>query len=245
MFHESGSIRKYSLSAVDEEDIGKVKDFYFDDRFWVVRYLVADTGSWLSEKLVLVSPHAVTSVNGEDGVILTDLTKARMENSPSADEVVPVSRQYEIAINEYYGWPQYWYSPYVWGAYVPPVPVEEGALRQEEQESWESHLRSVREVTGYGVEAADGGIGHVADFLVDDEDWSIRYLVIDTRDWWPGKHVLMSPQWSTGVDWAERRVRVELTREAIESAPEYDRDAGVTREYEIGLWSHYGKDEGA
>jgi hypothetical protein len=241
MLREGEAVFGYHLGALDGQ-IGKVEDLYFDDRFWVIRYLVVNTSSWLEGRSVLISPYSVTALDHESETILTDLTKAQIENSPSASEAVPVSRQLETAINEYYGWPLYWYGAGPWGAYtIPPAPLVSGA-DEKTKESWDSNLRSTREVTGYRVEATDGDIGHVADILIDDESWTIRYLVVDTRNWWPGKHVLVSWEWADAVDWGERKVSVGLAREAIKDAPEYDRDTIVTREYEGVLCRHYGRE---
>ena len=240
MLRKAEALHKYTLGAVDGE-IGKVKDFYFDDRYWTVRYLVADTGNWLEEKLVLISPYALVSVDEEREIIATDLTKKQIENNPLADANKPVERQFEVIYHDYYEWPAYWYGQYAWGAYEFPAPILE-RISQDEETSWDSHLRSVQEVDGYGVGAADGDIGHIADFVIDDKDWSIRYLVVDTRSWWPGKHVLMPSQWIERVSWGERGVNVDLARDTIKEAPEYTRDSVLTREYEIELCCHYGRE---
>ena len=145
------------------------------------------------------------------------MTRKQIENSPPAESDKPVSRQFEVIYYEYYQWPVYWSGPYAWGAHPYPVPLRERA-KEVEEASWDSHLRSVREVAGYGVGAADGEIGHIADFIIDDKDWAIRYLVVDTRNWWPGKHVLMVPQWIERVSWDDRTVYVDLTRDTIKDA---------------------------
>jgi uncharacterized protein YrrD len=241
MLREGETVLGYHLGALDGQ-IGKIEDLYFDDRYWVIRYLVVNTGSWLEGRSVLISPYSVTALDHESETILTDLTKAQIENSPPASEAIPVSRQSEAAINEYYGWPAYWYGAGPWGPYtIPPVPLVD-RMPEKTRESWDSNLRSTREVSGYRVEATDGDLGHVADFLIDDESWAIRYLVVDTRNWLPGKHVLVSWEWADSVDWGERMVSVGLSREAIKAAPEYDRDTTVSREYEGSLCRHYGRE---
>ena len=114
------------------------------------------------------------------------------------------------------------------------------AAKQKEQAE-DRHLRSTQEVTGYYIGATDGEIGHVEDFIIDDESWSIRYIVVDTRNWWPGKKVLASPEWIEKVSWADSTVYVELTRAAIKSAPEYDASSPIDRDYEDRLHTHYGR----
>ena len=89
----------------------------------------------------------------------------------------------------------------------------------------------------------DGEIGHVEDFIIDDETWAIRYLIVDTHNWWPGKKVLVSPQWIERVSWGERKVFVNLSREAIKQSPEYTDESLLTRDYEIGLHRHYNRQD--
>ena len=239
MLHRADAMHNFALLSKDES-IGKVKDFYFDDRFFTVRYLLADTGNWLTGRLVLISPYAVTSIDEEAQTISTSLTRKQIEDSPSPDVDMPVSRQFETAYHDYYGWPYYWYGPYAWGGYLQPLPPPE-KVEREEKSSWDGHLRGVKEVRGYRVEASDDDVGHVSDFIIDGSDWTIRYLVIDTRNWWPGKHVLLSPKWVEEVDWFGRTVSVDMTRDAIKEAPEYDEEAPITREYETLLHDHYAK----
>jgi hypothetical protein len=108
-------------------------------------------------------------------------------------------------------------------------------------EEGDPHLRSSRAVTGYHVVASDGEVGHVDDFLIDDETWAIRYIVIDTHNWLPGKHVLLGPEWIEHIDWSARTVRVGVPRDRIKRAPEFDGSAPVGRDYEEALHAHYGR----
>lgn len=226
-------------------DIGKVDDFYFDDEDWTIRYLVADTGNWLVGRKVLLSPIAVGKADFSSGQVNVKLTKKQVEESPSIDTDKPVSRQHEAYYHDYYGYPYYWSGPYLWGSmYYPGLPVDDqqrvDERRAEREEAGDLHLRSAATVAGYHIEATDGDIGHVEDFIVDDESWEIRYMVVDTRNWLPGKKVLVAPRWIDRVSWEESKVYVSLTREAIENAPEYDPDA-LNREYEEKLHDHYGQ----
>jgi hypothetical protein len=150
----------------------------------------------------------------------------------------------------YYGYPYYWGGPYLWGraSYPAGLTVRKEAVTQAEalqaragKESADSHLRSTNEVKGYHIEAADAEIGHVEDFIIDDETWAIRYLEVDTRNWWPGKKVLVSPQWIEQVSWPVSKVFVHLSRETIKNGPEYFESMPITREYENRLYSYYGR----
>jgi hypothetical protein len=235
-------LKGYRLGALDG-DIGRVRDFYFDDENWTVRYLVADTGTWLPGRQVLISPYALKKPNETDEVLNVDLTKKQIENSPSISTDMPVSRQYEVEYYKYYGWPAYWYGPALWGPGPYPLYFGHGGGAAEPQaervHEGDPHLRSMREVFGYHIEATDGEVGHVEDFILDDESWAIRYMEIDTRNWWAGKKVLLAPQWIQRVSWQDSKVFVNLSREMIKDAPEYDPQSGVTREYETRLFSYY------
>lgn len=239
MLNTAKSLKGYTLDSLDG-DIGKVKEFYFDDLHWTIRYLVANTGSWLADRQVLISPHALIAVNKEGQNIAIDLTKKQIEDSPPLDSDKPVSRQFEEVYYGYYGWPLYWGGPYLWGSYdyIMHNPEEWRESTQGEK-AWDLHLRSTNDVSGHDIQATDGEIGHVEDFVIDNETWTIRYLIIDTRNWWPGKKVLVSPQWIESVSWDELKVFVNLTREAIQQAPEYTEESLLTRDYEAALHRHY------
>jgi uncharacterized protein YrrD len=239
MLNKSKTLEGHKLDGLDGQ-IGNVKEFYFDDRHWAVRYLVANTGSWLAGRQVLISPYALVAVTGTEQHIAINLTKKQIEDSPSLDSDKPVSRQFEIEYNGCYGWPMYWGGPGMWGA-SPSLVRDHGPWKktQPAKKGSDAHLRSTREVRGYNVQATDGEIGHVEDFIIEDETWAIRYLIINTHNWWPGKKVLISPQWIESVSWGEKKVFVNLSRETIKHSPEYSEDALLTRDYESGLHRHY------
>jgi uncharacterized protein YrrD len=238
MLIKAKTLKGYKLDSLDGE-IGKVKEFYFDDRHWTIRYLVADTGNWLTGRQVLISPYALVSASKEEHHIVIDLTQKQIEGSPSLNTDKPVSRQFEEAYYGYYGWPMYWGGPYMWGSYPHIVRDRSQWRKNQTEKAWDPNLRSTHDVSGYHIQAADGEIGHVEDFVIDDDTWAIRYLVVDTQNWWPGKKVLVSPQWIERVSWTEAKVFVNLSRETIKQSPEYTEESLLTREYEAGLHRHY------
>lgn len=249
MLRSANQLKGFSIGAHDG-DIGNVVEFYFDDANWTVRYLVIDTGGWLTGRKVLISPHSFGSIDWDASRVNLNLTKEQIQNSPSIDTDKPVSRQEEIAYYNYYNFPYYWSGPGLWGpaalpggAVLPRLGEGELAAISEQPSIGDIHLRSTKDVSGYYIEANDGDIGHVDDFLIDDESWTVRYLVIDTRNWWPGKKVLLSPQWVSDVSQADSRVYVDLTREQIKGAPEYDENRTVNREYESRLYRYYGRSQ--
>jgi hypothetical protein len=170
------------------------------------------------------------------------LTKKQIEDSPSINTDEPVSRQFEGVYNGYYGYPDYWGGSYMWGGY--PYIVRDRTswgVSTSKEMGWDRHLRSTHEVTGYHLLALDGEIGHVDDFILDDDTWAIRYLVVATKNWWPGEKVLISPKWIESVSWEAREVLIGLTRETIKTAPEFTDESLLTRDYETGLHGHYNR----
>lgn len=235
------------IRATDGE-LGKVDQLFFDDETWAIRYLTVDTGGWLGLKQVLISPFAVVHTDWPARRLDVALTKKQVEKSPDIDTRRPVSRQQETGYLGYYGYPNYWGGPYLWGStpnpsLAVPIPTSGEPLPHSsiQQESLDSHLRSTAAVTGYHIEATDGEVGHVEGFVVDEEAWAIRYVEVATRNWWPGKKVLVSPEWIKQVSWAESKVSINLTREAIKDAPEYVESMPITREYENRLYVGYGR----
>jgi hypothetical protein len=240
-------LQGFTIGATDG-DIGRVDAFYFDDTSFTVRHLVVDTGSWLTGRKVLISPMALTAIDWHGKRIKTKLTKSQVEQSPNVDTDQPVSRQQEINYHRYFGYPNYWEGPWLWGLGPYPVMTSGGEIRDYERrwewgdkEPGDPHLRSSTAVIGYHIEATDGDIGHVEDFLVEDSSWAIRYMVVDTRNWWPGKKVLVSPEWIERVDWSDSKVHVGVTREQIQQSPEHDPLDPVARDYEARLHDHYGR----
>lgn len=258
------TLKGYKLNSLDGE-IGKIIEFYFDGKHWTIRYLVAETGNWLIDRQVLISPYALGLVMSQEQSINVNLTKEQIESSPSLDTDKPVSQQFEESFYDYYGWPMYWGGAYSWGgSYSPKIMLEAGrrqgsaqgsrqkgleeapivvpteeTLRDSSQDesTYDIHLRSTLEVIGYNIHAKDGEIGHVEDFIIDDETWAIRYLVVATRSWWPGKKVIISPEWIENVSWGESKVFINLSRKIIKQSPEYIETSLLTRAYETGL--HY------
>lgn len=250
MLKPASGFKGLSIAASDG-DIGSIKDLYFDDLSWTIRYLVVDTGTWLPGRQVLISPLSVRAAATD--TVMVDLTRAQVENSPPVEADKPVDRQQEETLSRYYNYRYYWEGPYRWGllAYpgIPPVPapvasdpvVAEMAARDREGMEGDPSLRSARDVSGYYIAARDADIGHVDDFLVDDRAWAIRYLVVDTRNWWPGKKVVLSPEWIDTVSWPDSRVYVDLRTDQIKAAPEYDPTIPFKRDYETRLFEHHGR----
>src|SRR5271169_3596363 len=216
------------LRASDGE-IGHVKDFYFDDQKWVVRYAVADTGSWLLGRLVLIAPHAFGNLDQNRTSLLVNLTRQQIENSPPIESHKPVSRQYEEEYYRYYGWPSYWMGEGIWGLNASPIvppppsplPIKVGGESDNARNVNDPHLRSTHAVTGYHLQTSEETIGHVTDFMMDDKSWAICHLVVKTGTWFSGKEIVISPSHVDRINYEDSKVFVNLTKEAILQAPEF------------------------
>lgn len=252
MLQSASDLQGFAIMATDGS-IGEVEQFYFDDEQWTIRYLVVNTGSWLAGKQVLISPFSITGVDRDHSRIHVSLTMDQVRNSPDIDTHKPVSRQHESLYMSYYGYPFYWGGPGLWGsaAYpaavaMPPVMADQIAAESAQRESQEEpsqdvHLRSTSEVRGSDIQATDGDLGHVEDFIIEDDTWAIRYLVVDTRNWLPGRKVLIAPPWIERVSWTESKVFVRLTQDEIRNSPEYKKENLLSRDYERLLHEHFNR----
>ena len=236
-------LRRLTIQAADG-DIGNPEELYFDDATWSIRYLVVNTGGWLLGRRVLLAPAAIKFIDEPTKAIKVALTQEQVRNSPPVDVKKPISRQYEEEYYRYYGWAPYWGAHVAAEPYPPPPRAIAKALKEDEvskDDIRQTHLRSSDEVTGYYIEARDGEIGHVEELIVDDQDWIVAYFEVDTRNWWPGKKVLVARTWIDDIRWLERKVRINLERQVIRSAPEYDPSDIISREYELKIFEHYSK----
>lgn len=213
--------------GASDGDIGRVKDFYFDDQSWAVRYVVADTGIWLTGRQVLLSPHAFGSLNQDGKALLVNLTREQIEASPSIESHEPVSRQYEKEYYRYYGWPSYWQGDGLWGMSGFPIlelptkpPLNEHtAAVDSKRKHTDTHLRSTQAVNGYHIKASDGIIGHVCDFMMDDQSWVIGQFVVKTGHRFTGKEVQIPTSKVDRISYEDSTVFVNLTKEAVEQSP--------------------------
>ena len=230
MLRNVKDLRGFAIRAIDGP-IGSVDDVYFDDEDWGVRYLVVETGTWLSGRKVLISPVGLGHAGWMARQLPVALTRAQVGRSPDIDTRKPVSRQHEAEYFKYYGYPYYWGGAGLWGMGAYPGSLNtEGRIEEEmkarqtlaTQPPEDCHLRSSNAVIGHHIAATDGGIGHVEDLLVDDDTWAIRYWLSGTGNWWNGHRVLIPPERIKGVSWSTAKVTVDMSRQAIKDAPPYD-----------------------
>ncbi len=239
MMRTVSAFEGYTIGATDDI-IGRVVDLYFDDRAWTLRYFVVETGRWLASRKVLISPIAIGTPNQSEGVLPASITRDQVRNSPVIDTERPVSRQQEEQFLSYYGYPNYWVGGAMLGA--PSLQDARSVPQTQRHRRDDHHLRSVRVVMRYHIRAADGDVGHVQDMLVEDGTWAIRYLIVNTSNWWLGHAVLVSPHWISEVNWADETVTVNLTRDAIRAAPPYTVQTQLDRIEEETLHKHYARE---
>jgi hypothetical protein len=262
MLFKASSLTGHEIQARDGA-VGSLEDLLFDDREWTVRWAVIDTGRWLPGRKVLLPP-SILGTPDEQRRFAVDLTREQIEKSPDASVDPPVSRQHEIALFAHYGWTPYWGAaagPGPLGIGMPmggadvlfPADLGPAAGRRTVADpafagekpgaggpdTGDPHLQSARDTTGYTIAATDGDIGDAEDFLVEDGSWTIRYLVVDTGKWLPGKKVIVSPRWIRDIGWDDRRIHVDLTRKAVKDSPEFRPEMAVDRKYEADLHRYY------
>lgn len=241
------SLIGYTISAKDGE-LGKVSEFYFDDQAWTIRYLVVDTGTWLAEKKVLIPRSALGVTDWKSETFQVNLTMEQVRNSPDIETKKTVSRQNELELFNHYGLPVYWGDVFIDGnvGMLPfPSMINNTSTANNSEHSktpkGDPHLRSTKNVEEYNIQSNDGEVGHVEDFIINDNKWNLVFFIVDTHNWLPGRKVLVSPQWIKQIDWKEEKVYVNLSQESIKDSPEFDPDVQITDEYEKVLFNYYGE----
>ena len=254
MLRSMQDLEDYTIGATDG-DIGEVKDFYFDDEAWVVRYFIVDTGAWLFSRKVLISPVSIQHPDWMSQRLLVALTREQVKNSPEIDTNKPVSRQHEMQYLGYYSYPYYWGRAGTWNNGMYPGGFgllagegEEEHAREEHAEverashlGDDHHLRSCKAIIGYHIKATDGEVGHVESLLINEETWAIQYLVVNTSNWWLGHKVLIAPEWIDSVSWRDSTVSVDLERATVKTSPPYESSEQLNRQRESNLYKHYGR----
>ena len=248
MLQVISALEGFAIEASDGR-LGTVVDFLFDDSLWRVRWLVVECGSWLKKRKVLIHPSALLSTKFEDQQLVVKLTMAEVDGSPDWSEDRPVSQQMETRIFDHYGWDPLWGAPNfegIPGAMASPLmaPAYFG-LRESDRidpnvELGDSHLRSFAEIVGYRLHTADGDIGHVENLMIEDSDWSLRYFIVDTSNWWFGARVLISPAAVSAIEWSVRHIQLNVTREQVKSSPPWDPMVAFNKNYAKRLHHHYG-----
>ena len=234
--HKLSNLTGYRLQAQDGE-IGKIKQIYFDDQYWIVRYFVVHTGTWLTGKDILIVPSMISDVDVKNDCLKVELSREKIQHCPPVYTALPISRHYEQEYFHYYGLKPYWNENPPFGR--KPVPSVHSSADDTKPEN--SYLHHSEEIKSYRIHALDGEIGYVEDIILEEPEWTIRYLEVGIHNPLFGKKVLIAPTWFNSVDWTREAVVVDLAKETIESAPAYDPAKVISQNYQVALYEHYGK----
>jgi hypothetical protein len=243
---DAGDILGCTLGAQDGL-IGTVTDFYLDDEAWVIRYLIVDTADEVRSRKVLIMPALLGTPDWVARTLPVTITREQVRNCPDIDTDKPVSRQQELGYLGYYGYGKYWGGGGLFGAATYPDILQAGLQPQPathgDHAGDDPHLRSGNVLLRYYIHAVDGDIGHVHGFIVDDHSWAIRYLVVQTSNWWPGNRVLVAPESIDSVSWADCMISLDTTRETVRNSPPYDPSQPIVAA--AGPYLYSGKDNHA
>jgi uncharacterized protein YrrD len=248
MLWNASAINGFVIAESDGE-LGNVKDVLIDDKAWVARWLIVDTGKWLPGRKVLLPPSVLGKPDRENRLFPVKLTKQQVKDSPDVDTDLPVSRQSEAHLYDHYDWEPYWDGSFSPSSLIMAVPTDVTVNPpfsdpRDQHEGphlgWGNpHLRSIHAITGYGIHATDGEIGAVEDILIDDAGWTVRYLTVDTGNWWPGERVLISPRSVKKIDWVEKLIYLNVDRETVKKSPPYDPAITVDGAYDEKYLAYY------
>ncbi len=232
MLRSATKIIGHRLHAADGE-IGRSVDFLLEEQSWALSYLVVEAGRWLEGQRILISTLALSKSEWTSRRLVMEGTRQQVKTAPRLDQGGPVSRQHELELSRHYGWSAPGPTP------LEALPLEamlfdasaaEGAPPLPEMLAApmsEGHLKSVKDLLGFSLEASDGTVGHVDDVIVDDDTWTLPYLVVDSRNWLSGRKVLVPTEWVGRIDRQDHRVEVLMSANNVEEEPEYDPSAPV------------------
>jgi len=221
MFHSLRSMIGKKVLATDAV-LGKVIDFYFDDLTWTARYVVVETGTWLSYRQVLISLISLGLQDWDSNVLIVNLTSEQVRNSPDIDTKRPVFRQNEILLHDYYQWSPYWENGYQGTFGVTSFPLFEDFIPPDKEQSESNndpHLRSICQVTGYTVHANDSIVGEVEGFITENDSWKIKFIAVATGSWMAFQKVLVFSSLISDVNWSKASINVDCTKETIKVNP--------------------------
>ncbi len=262
MFIQAKTLESFSMNATDGE-LGSIADLYFESNTFTLRYFVGDTRTWFFGGKVLLSPESVTSIEQEKERIDVNLTKDQIKDSPKPSSHEPVSRQYEAELRDHYGWRHYWGAP-IGGAsagmgspgsypaapgMMIPYPIANPNVSRTEdeqdamtQQTEQNSLQSINDLRGYKIHVKNGEVGKALDFMLNEHDWTINYIIVDVGGTFTREPVPLAAEWITDISWQDKTITVNVDKELIESAPDYEIHEPFTREDESRLYAHYGRD---
>lgn len=235
---------RYRIQAKDGP-LGHLDDFLLDDRTWMVRYAVVDTGEWLPGRQVLMPLAAIQSVDGESQTVHLTATQADIESAPDLQTDEPVSRQYEHYLHEHYRWQPYWVPGFA-GSMVAPIVAQELTKGDQERleravEEGDPHLRSLRELIGYTIQVDGKSAGKVADFMGHDDSWEVPFLIADVGGWFHKELLMVPVTYVRNISFADHQLTLALSAESLEHLPEFDPKQTETGQLEVCVYDYRGR----
>lgn len=223
MQHTINSLIGFKMGASDGE-IGEVKEFYFDDVSWAIRYLIVETGNWLYNKKVLIAPQALLAADWANKIFPINLTKEQIKNSPDIDTDKPISYGKEIEMYGHYDWQPYMGAGFFAGGsgalmnMTPIIDEELIKVNDQTDKDYDPNLRSTSRVSGYYIHATDGDIGHLKDFILDTDTWTITDLIVDTHNWFGGHKVQIPVRHVTEIQWENFKIIMDISKEYLKDS---------------------------
>lgn len=242
MLRSAKKVIGYGIQATDGK-IGNVVDLTVGARDWRIRHVIVDTGNWLPGARVLLSTESMEPPDWWSGKLPVQLDRDQVRAAPGLGaDVADITTPAQLGnLHAHFGWSTFWpagpvINPGVYEREVVAPSVKETVRNESARVAY-----TVAEISGYDVRARDGEIGDVKDLIMEDEDWKVRYLVVGTGKWLPGKKVLLSTDWIEMCDWGESSVLVDVARASVKECPEFDPSEPVNRRVEERLYDFHGR----
>lgn len=233
------------LMANDGE-VGVVSDMLFDDQSWFVRYFVITCGNWLDKKEILLIPSSLNLPRDESAQLSSDLTRDQIKKSPLIQSNLPVSRQFETELHSYYNWGPYWTYPistaYGFTMYNKDMQQranESGLEKNSVKQDFDPSLRSLKAMEHRRLRSPDGELGRIEDMLIEASEARVSHLVVDTKNWWPSKNVLILTESITDISSMSDTVDTSVGKKKIQSAPSYESFEAGNEAYLQSLDEYY------
>lgn len=208
--------------------IGIVDDLLIEDGSWNVRYLAVTTNVPLTRR-VLLSPVAIDRFDHASKSIATTLTAQQVVDSPPLNCDQPISRQYEEALVDYFGWPIYWFGRTILKPQTLEAMAASDAMSSVDETSC-TNLRSAAEICGYQIQTHNGVAGVMNDLVIQLDAWTVDFATADSKSWLPSESSMFSTNWIRQIDWYSQNVAIDLSKSALEPVTGRDQQPAITGE---------------
>ena len=239
----------YNIETYDQVT-GEIKDFLFDDEYWIIRYVDAGLGINLPDRRVLVPQTFLKETDWDTQNFKVTLSREGLATCPALDKFQPISRLYEEELNKHYRIANYWARNYnspnnevdKMTHFNLPDQKFNAAPKLIKENQMDTNLRSFNEILGYDILTPDGNLGCVEDLLIDSDNWEIISIILDTSKNQPwSKKVIIASTWIEEISYMDRQIKISLAIKEVENAPEYDPLAPVNEVLEKRFYNYLGK----